>query len=627
MLSKWQVEEIVKCQRNAAYYVETYGWMRHPKLGAIRFTPWSWQTAALNLWQAGKSTIFNKSRQVGATWTGIGYMSWLVNFNPEVDLLVLSEKEEKAIKLLKKFYFFQDHLPDWLSARTDAASKTNFSTAIRYYDEGRQRWVDGNSSISSLTTTGTSGAGETTRCVLIDEFALMTERGHDQEVFAAIAPTATHGGQLIIISTPRGSYGEFYRIFTESVDELVEMGVVTEEVTNFDAWNRAVIKNARDVYMVPLLAHYSMGTHNEAWLRRATSALPPKKANAISSHVRPIVYKVAWRDELARRFKLSEAQVMQEMELQFEMLGNAAFSSSDINACYMNPEREPWVKDFINRSTHFYIGIDTAEGITLKRQEPDYNSLVVYNEMGVQVYALNNRETIDEWAGKTTVDPVTKQAIETPGTVLRTIKKFAKIASVTVVLEKNGPGLTVQNRIEPHLPDDVDFLVLSMTGGIKPQLVSDFAAEMADEQVIAIENGRARTARKFIFTDRFTVRCLRQYIKIGPGKFSAAVGFFDDPVVASMWAAYGKRILGARDGVMVMPVQRDESRPIAIDKIDDLTADDMSGYGPQIMPKEEEVMAGVATNPYVLRPDQDLAFGELTPRSLGGKARSLGGRK
>ncbi len=384
--------EIAKCENNAAYYVETYGWIRHPNLGPIRFTLWPWQEASIDLWQAGKSAIFNKSRQVGATWTAIGFLSWLINFHPEIDTLVLSSKEEKAIKLLTKFKFFQDHVPDWLRAREQAASKTNYSAAIRYWDEGKQKWVDGIGSVSSLTTTGTSGAGDTARFVLVDEFALMSERGHDREVYAAIAPTTTHGGQMVILSTPRGSFGEFYRIWTESVDELVDGMIIDENADDLDAWNRAVIANAKDIDMVPMIAHYSMGTHDEGWLKRNTRGISKAKADAIREHFKDIVYNVEWRDKIARKLKLSKPQVLQEFELIFESMGNAAFSSEDINACRVYPEKDEWVRELINASTYFYVGVDTAEGIKVDNPEPDYNSICVFNESGVQVFALNNRE-------------------------------------------------------------------------------------------------------------------------------------------------------------------------------------------------------------------------------------------
>jgi hypothetical protein len=277
----------------------------------------------------------------------------------------------------------------------------------------------------------------------------------------------------------------------------------------------------------------------------------------------------------------------------------------------------------MNKGNHFYIGVDTAEGISVTSTEPDYSSIVVFNEAGIQVYADHTRENLDDWAGTTRVDPITGKAVEFDGTVLKVIKMFSPC---TVVVEKNGPGVAVVNRIDPHMPDDANLIVLSMSGGIKPQLVSDFALEMADEQVISIDNGNVRTARRIIFTDNFTVQCLRQYVKIGPGKFSAAPGFYDDPVVACLWATYAKRIMGAVDGVALLPSERDVTRPIHIDKEDDLRQEDVGAFGPSTIPKDnEELMEGMSVNPYSVNTGR--GFDTLSPKQgLGGRNLSLEGR-
>jgi hypothetical protein len=613
MLNKEQAREVIKCKNSCAYFVQNYGWMKHLELGSIRFTPWDWQLSLLNLWQAGKSTITNKSRQLGASLTAVAYINWLINFHPEVDTLLLSEKEEKAIKLLGKLTYFYSHLPSWLRAKRVADSKTHFSVSMRYYDETNGVWLDGAGSASSLTTTGTSGAGESARVVLIDEFALMTERGNDSAVWSAIAPTTIHGGQLIILSTPRGSFGEFYRIWGDALEDVVAADVAGEEIKDYRSWNRAVISSADRLEMVPTAFHYSMCSHDEKWLEQATRGLAARKAERIRQHFVTIKYDEDWRNNLVSKLKLSEDQAAQELDLQFERLGNAAFSTVDINACYNAPRDHPWVRQLIAQSRYFYIGVDTAEGIKVGNPKPDYNSIVVFNQYGVQVDAVHNRETIDEWAGRTFVDPMTGKAREIKGTVLKVIEEYQPC---TVIVEKNGPGLTVQNRVEPRVPQDTEFLVLTMSPAIKPQLVSDFQIEMADEQAVKIGE-RVVPIRTWVFTDRFTVRCMRQYIKTGPGKFDAAQGFFDDPVVACMWAAFGKRTRNY-DTTTVLPEGRDVNRAIGEDRADDLPIGDLAEtpLGPVVVP-DMSMLDGIAMNP----------FGDLTGnKSLSGRNTSLGGR-
>lgn len=589
-----------------------YGWMRHLSLGAIRFVPWDWQISLINLWQAGKSTVTLKSRQVGASWTAVAYANWLLNFHPDIELLLLSQKEEKAIKLLEKLTYFYERLPDWLRAQTVNDSRTNFSVAIRYFDDTQGKWITGNGSASSLTTTGTSGAGESARAVIVDEFALMAERNNDVAVWSAIAPTTIHGGQIVILSTPRGSYGEFYRIWNDSIEDVVNLEIEDERIVNYRGWNRTVIKNADKLEMVPTAIHYSMCYHDEKWIADATEGLSEKRSERVREHFKGIKYDTAWRDKQARRLKFSKDQVSQEFELEFDTLANGAFNTEDINACWAPLNKNPWLVDVIKQSTHFFIGVDTAEGITADNKEPDYNSITVFNQFGVQVYAEHNRENIDEWAGRTVVDPASGRSSETKGTVLKVIERFLPS---TVIVEKNGPGLTVQNRIESRIPDDCTLIVLSMSGTIKPQLVSDFKAEMADEQIVVGKDGRMMTMRRFIFTDHFTVRCLRLYLKIGPGKFGAAPGFYDDPVVSCLWMAYAKRISDVYSGVAMMPddARQDDRMALEETSVEDARR---GSEGPAVLP-QVDTFEGIAAGAEEIS----------SPRGgLGARGGRLGGR-
>ena len=121
-----------------------------------------------------------------------------------------------------------------------------------------------------------------------------------------------------------------------------------------------------------------------------------------------------------------------------------------------------------------------------------------------------------------------------------------------------------------------------------------------------------------------TTNCLRQYIKSAPGKFEAAAGTFDDPVVSCLWAAYAKRIKGAVDMIAVMPQDRGSDRAIAIDKVSDLRPDQMGEvYGPAIVTRQNS-LEGISTGSY----DDVNPFGGVSGnRSLGGRQSSLEGRR
>lgn len=543
MITEEQHAEVTRCEMSAAYFTKRYSWFQHPVLGPVRHIPWDWQEAHLNLWQAWRPTQTLKCRQMGFSITGMSFLAWMGNFRPHINVLLLSQKEEKAKNLLEKLVFIHDRIPDWMRTRA-RPSKGHLEMSMKYWDDTVGKWRDGGGSFTSLTTTGQSGAGETATVVFVDEFALMAERGIDRNVWAAIGPTIIHGGLIITGSTPRGSAGQFYFNWNKSIQPLIDKGIVTplpspgkknEGIMTWREWLRAVLAHARDnpkdVPTVPMAIHYSMCYHDERWIQDATRGLSDADAARVRDHFEGFVYDEEWVRGIAEQLKFSSSQVDQEFELQFDRPGGQVFAPSSLTASFV-PAGSLTAQELAGASERFFVGVDTAEGITGTNDEPDYNSLVVLNQSGVQVAGVHNRETLDEWAGRTEVHAGKK--IEIEGTVLRTVRDYTPC---TLIVEKNGPGTTVLNRIENLLPDDVVSMAMFMGPTNKPSLVGQTKLAFASEQLIVV-NARPNTHRSIVVTDYFTLLCLRHYIKVG-AKYTAAAGFFDDPVVALMWAYYG----------------------------------------------------------------------------------------
>jgi hypothetical protein len=530
MLQEEQIKEIIRCRRDPIYLNTQYGFMRHPAFDfPIRFIPWDWQETMAWLWLYDYSTILLKSRQLGFSWTIAWYVNSVINFTPGVEIPLLSSNEDKAKELLGKVVFYYDHLPAWMRAHQVERSKTRFAVRMRYYDGVMKKWRWGVSTVSSLTTTGTSGAGLSAKRVYIDEFGLFGEtgrKGMDEAAYASIAPTTIHGGRVAMGSTPRGYGGAFHRIWVEVISPLVNAGVI-DDFMPYREWNRAILDNLHLMDMVPIKAHYSMAYHDEEWLQKACRGFSKLKQIKIREYFEGLVYDEAWRDEQAGRLKLSKPKMLQEFELYFEQTGNPAFAAEDLHACY-KPRTDSQVQGWIEDSKSYFIGVDTAEGISKKNTEPDYHSLVVMNDFGVQVDAEHNRKPLSEWAGASIKDPKTDKLVEFKGTVLKMIEKYSPSE---VLVEKNGPGLTVVNRIQPLMPQDARLIVESMSGALKPRLVSDL--QMALQE------------RRICITDYFTYQTMMQYSIVGPGKYEAAPGFYDDPVVAMLWAVYLMNTSGA----------------------------------------------------------------------------------
>lgn len=127
-------------------------------------------------------------------------MLWIILFNENRDILLLSRDEKSAMDLLSRVKFAYEKLPLWLQqgiARWDA-------TKIE---------LENKSSITASATTVNAGRSGSYYLVFLDEFAFV--RGTmAEEFFTSVTPTISSGKQtkMVIVSTPNGM-NLFYRLF------------------------------------------------------------------------------------------------------------------------------------------------------------------------------------------------------------------------------------------------------------------------------------------------------------------------------------------------------------------------------------------------------------------------------
>jgi hypothetical protein len=421
-LTPEQAIEYKRCAKSCRYTIETYGYLKHIRKGKMKWVSYPWQLDMFDRLQAGQNLVVLKSRQVGASWTTAGFVAWLILFRPDIECLLLSQKEQKAIKLLAKVKFIVNNFPEFIRRDVCADTKTRF--AVVHKRAGAR--IISESAVDSLTTTGESGRGDTARFVFLDEFAHLDNA---EEVWTSIKPTTSHGGQIVAASSPNGTSGAFARLWMEA-----------------DGGDSASF--------VPIRIHYTDCGFDEKWLAEASDGM-------------------------------TREQIDQEFELIFLSTGSPAFAPDDIRKCYIPMEQIESVAEYadllrmIHKSVRFASGVDSAE---IRRNKSvlmrDHNAIVTFNEFGIQVADVNNQLSLDEWAG-VTLD-VAGGRVEMPGFVSQWHKKYPGL----MFAEENGAGLTVENR--HILPDDPesDFAVQRMTGKSKPRIVNQFKLARAGGLVI-----------------------------------------------------------------------------------------------------------------------------------------------
>lgn len=421
-LTKDQAVEYQKCAKSALYTIENYGYLKHITKGKITWEPYDWQVELLEDLQAGQNMVILKSRQVGASWTVAGYVAWLITFKPDIEVLLLSQNQDKAIKLLGKVNFICSNLPVFL--RREYSSNTKQRIALVHRRMGNN--IQSQSSVDSLTTTGSSGRGDTAAFVFTDELAHMQNA---DEVWAAVKPATSHGGQLVAASSPCGPEGVFARLWMDA-----------------DTGESATFK--------PMRVHYTDCGFDDDWLSEASDGM-------------------------------TEEDILQEYELAFVGTGSPAFSPAHLEQCYIPMKQvmeDPVCEDLrrmIGNTGEYFSGVDTAEiRVGRGRRRRDYNAITALNEFGIQIAAEANQMTLDEWAGKT-IDFDGKK-VEVVGYVSKWHKKYPGL----MFIEENGPGLTVENR---HvLPEDsrCDIAVKRTHAKRKARIVAQFQLALAGQQVL-----------------------------------------------------------------------------------------------------------------------------------------------
>lgn len=404
-LTEQQLKRLTMCREDVVYMVDTYGYLKHTSKGAIRWEPYDYQRDMLRVMQSGENIIVNKSRQIGCSWTAAAFAVWLIIFNPDITVLILSSKEKYAIDFLKKAKFFFDRLPAFLKPRVTTNSQTVFSVTFKTKQGGET--YSSESTIHSLTTTTDTGRGFSARLVIMDEAAFLPNA---EKTWTAVLPTTAMGGQVVVISTPSGVNNFFHRVWVKT-----EMGA--------------------DTGFVPLRAYYKDCGYDEAWLRKVTAGMTTQ-------------------------------QILQEYELQFITAGSPFFDLIQLALCYFPKDEHQEILDGQGRNIKFvtnmnFTGVDTSSGTRTQQGDPDYHSIVTLNEFGVEIASWHsNKMPLTEFAGYTVNVPGGKAEVE--GVTTKWHRKYPGVMSV----EKFGHGITVHSRHE--VPDDDKSMLIGRqtTGGL-----------------------------------------------------------------------------------------------------------------------------------------------------------------
>ena len=231
-----QVQEIIKCGKDPLYFIRNYVKIQHPKKGTIPFETFAFQDDCIEQFEEHRLNIVLKSRQLGLSTLAAAYATWMAIFYKDKNILVIATKLPTAMNFIKKVRVALQNLPPWLLLPKFEPTKQAIS-----FSNGSQ--------VVAIPTSDDAGRSEALSLLIIDEAAFI--RDFDM-IWTGLAPAFSMGGSAIILSTPNGVGGQYYRLWTEAEGGLNDFNPIR----------------------LPWDVHPE---HDQAWFDKETRSLPRRK--------------------------------------------------------------------------------------------------------------------------------------------------------------------------------------------------------------------------------------------------------------------------------------------------------------------------------------------------------------
>lgn len=231
-----QVKEILKCGRDPVYFMRTYTKIQHAKRGMIPFETYPFQDDCVKAFEQHRFNIVLKSRQLGLSTVTAAYAVWYAIFKKDKNVLVIATKLQTAMNFIKKVRTMLDGLPKWLLLTKFEPTKQQINFA-------------NGSTITAIPTSPDAGRSEALSLLIVDEAAFIRDF---EDIWTGLYPTLSTGGSAIIISTPNGVGGMYYKLWMDGAAQVNEFNTIN----------------------LPWWVHPE---HDQEWFDKETKNLPKRK--------------------------------------------------------------------------------------------------------------------------------------------------------------------------------------------------------------------------------------------------------------------------------------------------------------------------------------------------------------
>lgn len=205
-----QIKEILKCGKDPVYFMRNYARIQHPVRGLIPFETYPFQDDCVRSFEQNRFNIILKSRQLGLSTVTAAYAVWYAIFKKDKNILVIATKLPTAMNFIKKVKTILDGLPKWL--------------VLTKYEPTKQSIPFANGScITAIPTSPDAGRSEALSLLIVDEAAFIRDF---EDIWTGLYPTISTGGSAIIISTPNGVGGTYYKLWTDATSQQNDFNTI-----------------------------------------------------------------------------------------------------------------------------------------------------------------------------------------------------------------------------------------------------------------------------------------------------------------------------------------------------------------------------------------------------------------
>jgi len=197
-----QVKEIIRCGKDPIYFMKKYVKIQHPTRGLISFDTYPFQEDCVGHFEENRFNVILKSRQLGISTLTASYALWMGIFQRDKNILVIATKLGVAMNFIRKVKTMLRSLPKWLvlpEVVADNKQTIEFSHG---------------SIIKAIPTSDDAGRSEALSLLIVDEAAFV--KNFDM-LWMGLYPTLSTGGRAIVLSTPNGVGGQYYKLYTDGV--------------------------------------------------------------------------------------------------------------------------------------------------------------------------------------------------------------------------------------------------------------------------------------------------------------------------------------------------------------------------------------------------------------------------